>query len=653
MASASGGPLFMASSPAMAVSTDKPGGARRRAPSGAASPGRGRRRTPAAPVEEAAATPVRTLVAYFQDQLAERPHRPALYFRQGGRYRAISWEDMGVAARRISAFLINEGVEPQDHVAIWSNNRPEWHIADIAIMQVRGRPVPVYLTLSGEQGAYVLSHSASKVVFVEDEKILRRVLGVLDQLPEVHRIVTLSERPAIDDERVIDWTEALARGEKALATKTAKELDRRISETAVSDVATLIYTSGTTGPPKAVTLTHHNIGACADALTTFIEGEASDRVLSYLPLAHIAERMVSEFRSYMYGNPTYFLDGIEHLGERLREVRPTLFFGVPRVWEKMAQTVRNTVEDAPLLKRTLAQWALEVGERIYREKAAGRVPSGMLSREHALAERLVYRKLRAALGLDQAKILASGAAPIAPDVLVFFQSIGLEICEVYGQTEDCAVTTMNRPGMSKFGTVGTRLPGIEVRIADDGEILVRGGNVFSGYYKDADGATAETLVDGWLHTGDVGEFDDEGYLRITDRKKDLIITAGGKNIAPSNIEGLLKQHALIANAVAIGDRRPFVSALVTLDPDELQRFAKQRSLEGSVEDLAQRTEVLQEIEAHVTAVNAHLSHVEQVKKWKVLAQDFTVGDELTPSLKVKRKVVGEKYAADIQALYAK
>ena len=275
----------------------------------------------------------------------------------------------------------------------------------------------------------------------------------------------------------------------------------------------------------------------------------------------------------------------------------------------------------------------------------------MLGLRYRIADRLVLAKLRAALGLDQATILATGAAPIAADVLEFFGSVGFEILEVYGQTEDCAMTTMNHPGLTKIGTVGTRLPGIEVKLAEDGEILVRGGNVFPGYYKD-DSATAETVIDGWLHTGDVGEFDAGGYLRITDRKKDLIITAGGKNISPSNIESMLKQDDLIANAVAIGDRRPFVSALLTLDPDVAKRYAQRNGLPSDLGKLADTDRVKGDVAALVESVNKRLAQVEQIKKWTLLAADFEIGDELTPTLKVKRKVVAEKYATQIEAMYA-
>jgi long-chain acyl-CoA synthetase len=338
------------------------------------------------------------------------------------------------------------------------------------------------------------------------------------------------------------------------------------------------------------------------------------------------------------------VESIGVLGERLRRIRPNMFFTVPRVWEKMAQQVRHGVDELSPPQRALANWALRRGA-----EAAARGGTG---RDAKLADLLVLRRLRGLLGLDSATIMATAAAPIDPDVLRFFRSIGLDIIEEYGQTEDTGVATINRPGHTRLGTVGTPMRGVEVHIAADGEILVRGGTVFVGYYKDPQ-ATAETVIEGWLHTGDVGEIDADGYLRITDRKKDMIITAGGKNISPANIETELQRSALIAHAVAIGDRRPFVSALLTLDPEAMARFASEQQLPAEPEELLRTPALLEHVKAHVDAVNARLSQVEQVKKWTLLHHDFEVGEELTPTLKVKRKVVAEKYAAQIDSLYAR
>jgi long-chain acyl-CoA synthetase len=592
------------------------------------------------------ARPGATLVEHFQRQLTTRPAAPSLRFMAAGRWVTITWEQFGAASRRISAFLAAEGVPEQGHVAIWSGNRPEWHIADMSILSLRSRPVPVYLTLSADQAAYVLDHSESEVAFVENAALLERLLSVRAQLPSLRRVVVIEglEQPS-EDGFAIPWTEALRRGADAL-DRTGSELARRAATVSLDDVATLIYTSGTTGPPKAVMLTHANIAAATASTAQFVDVDETDRVLSYLPLAHIAERNVSEFRSYVYGNVTYFAVSIDKLGEHLRDVRPTQFFAVPRIWEKMAASVRAQLVNTPGVRGRIARWALAAGEKRSVVRQRGETPSASLQRRHRLADKLVLSKVRIAMGLDQATILASGAAPIAPDVLQFFDAVGLEIDEVYGQTENTGLATMNRPGQARFGTVGPSVPDSELRIAEDGEILVRSGMVFAGYYKDPEATRATMTEDGFLLTGDVGEVEAGGYLRITDRKKDLIITAGGKNIAPSNIETALKRHALVANAVVIGDRRPYVTALITLDPDAVRAFAAQR---GDVDDAAS---IRAEVQRHVDEVNKHLANVEQVKKWSLLAEDFQVGVELTPTLKVKRKVVNERYAAEIDALYS-
>ncbi|MBJ7608874.1 MAG: long-chain fatty acid--CoA ligase [Candidatus Dormibacteraeota bacterium] len=595
----------------------------------------------------------KTLVDHLLGQVRGRADAPALYTRSGERWIQITWGQFGDGARRIASYLISEDIAPGDHVGIWAGNRAEWHTADAATLLLRAHPVPVYQTLSAEQAQYVLNHSETRLVFVESEAILARVLEQRDQLRHLRRIVVMEgvENPSPDG-LVVPWEHALSVGQEQL-DRNGQEIDQRAAQTQMDDVVTLIYTSGTTGPPKAVMLTNRNIAASAAGLESIVEVGPDDRVLSYLPLAHIAERMVSEFRSYRYGNPTWFLDGLPNLGARLREVRPTHFFGVPRVWEKMAAQVKKQIAGSSPARRTLARWAIATGRRASDLEERGEPLPASLQRRLNLADKLVLSKLRQALGFDDVRILASGAAPIDPEVLRFFRSIGLEICEVYGQSENTGSTTLNFPGRSRIGTVGEVFPGNEVRIADDGEILVRGDVVFPGYLKDREDTEA-TLVDGWLQTGDVGEFDADGYLRITDRKKDLIITAGGKNISPGNIENALATHPLIGHVVAIGDRRPYMTALLTLDPEEAPAIAGQRGWPPSdLAALAQHPGLRDELQKHLDAVNAGLSHVEQVKGFAVLPEDFTVDQELTPTMKVKRKVVAEKYADQIEALYSK
>ena len=591
-----------------------------------------------------------TLAQAFTRQVQIRGEHPALCFRVGGRYTSISWAQFGDAAARIAAYLYAEGVEEGGRVAIWSSNRPEWHIADAAIITSRACAVPIYLTLSPDQARYILDHSGTSVIFVEGERLLARVLEVRSELPELRRVVVLSgiDSPSPDG-FVIPWQQALTRGQVVLGTDQAGEVTARCEAVRLDDVATLIYTSGTTGPPKAVQITHANVAAANAGLSTFITASAEDRVLSYLPLAHVAERLASEFRSYLYGNPTYFLDGLENLGDRLREVRPTLFFGVPRVWEKMRLRILNSIAELSPPRRRLARWAIEVGIRMGRCVDRGVAPSPGLARRHHWADRLVLRNIREQLGLDQARVLVCGAAPVAVEVLHFFRALSLTVHEAYGQTENCAVCCMNRPDLHRVGSVGPPVPSVEVRIADDGEILMRGPMLMPGYFRDEE-ATNAAIIDGWLHTGDVGWLDDQGILTITDRKKDIIITAGGKNISPANIEGALTTHALIGHAVVIGDRRPFVSALLTLDADQAPREVG--ATNTSLTELAASPVVAAQIRDHVRSVNSQLSGAEQVKRWLILPAEFRLGEELTPTLKVRRRVVAERYAAEINSLYS-
>jgi len=601
----------------------------------------------------AASAPIPTLVEQFRRQVATKPTEPAMYFRSAGRYTAINWEQFGRAQQRVGAYLFQEGLEPGDHVAIWSDNRPEWHIADIGTLSVRAVPVPIYLTLSTEQAGHILEHSAARVCFVEDERLLSRVLQVRKSLPKLRRIVVIEgQAEASPDGLVVPWSQVLEVGERALREGAEGKLARLAAEVDPGDIATLIYTSGTTGPPKAAQITHANVHAVAEGVLQVLGTRPDDVALSYLPLAHIVERLVTEFRQYRFGSPVYFLDGMSNLGPRLREVRPTIFFGVPRVWEKMAQQVDKAIAAQALPKRLLARWALRVGDRYAQRGLRGDPIDDRLARQRALAERLVLRKLRARLGLDRCRICASGAAPISVAVLRFFDGIGLRIYEGYGQTENCAGVTMNSPAHYRPGTVGKPIPGVELRLAEDGEVLMRGADVFAGYYKD-EKATRELLEGGWLHTGDVGELDGDGFLKITDRKKDLIITAGGKNISPGTIEGRLQEHRLVGNAVAIGDQRPYVAALVTLDPDEAAAFATAHRLSSDPSQLAGNELLRAELQKHVDSVNGRLSKVEQVKRFVVLPGSFEVGDELTPTLKVKRKRVMEKYSAQLEELYAR
>ena len=438
----------------------------------------------------------------------------------------------------------------------------------------------------------------------------------------------------------------MARGESSHAA----EVERRKAKLTASTVSALIYTSGTTGAPKAVMLTQRNLAFIAEKIQELVPIGAEDRLLSYLPLSHIAEQVVSHLLSIATGASVYFAESLEKMPENLREVRPHFFLGVPRVWEKIQAGIQAAGAQASPLRRRIVSWARRVGRAASEADQAGRPrPWG-----HALADRLVFSKVRARLGLDAARMLCVSSAPIAKETLDFFGSLGLPIMEAYGMSECTGPTTMALPERYRLGRAGYAISGTELRIAEDGEVLMRGPHVFLGYYKN-EAATRETLdADGWLHSGDVGEIDREGYLRITDRKKELIITAGGKNIAPQHLEGQLKQIAAVSQAVAIGDRRPYVVALVTLDPARLAaEAAKAGSPARSPEEAARCPVFKAYLEKQVEGINQGLARYETIKKIAILPRELSVdAGELTPTLKLKRKVIHERHKDAIEALYA-
>jgi long-chain acyl-CoA synthetase len=594
--------------------------------------------------------PERTLVELFRRQAASRGDQAAMFRRAGGHWSSLTWNEYKRQAHELAAFFIDAGLQEREHVAVWSFNRPEFVITSTATMLAGACTAPLYQTLSAQEAAYVLGHSDAPIAVVENQAILAKVLEVREHLPALRCIVLMEgDAPGGDGGFVVSWTEALRRGHEAMG-RVATEMDRRGDAVKPSDVATLVYTSGTTGPPKAVMATHANLISAINALAPIVDLSAADRVLSYLPLAHILERINSEVRLYCAGNALWFCASIAEMPAELRELRPTCFVGVPRVWEKMAATINATIDAMPASRRRVARWAIGVGEDAVDRRRRGEASRLTQRLRHRLADRLVLRKIREETGLDQAHTLITGAAPIAVHFLRFFHALGLEILEGYGMSENMTVTSLNRRGHARLGTVGQPVEGVDIRIAEDGEIQMCGDVVFAGYYKDA-AATADTVVDGWLHTGDIGEIDRDGYLRITDRKKDLIITAGGKNVSPTNIEDALRNE-LIANPVVIGDRRPYIVALLTLDASGLEIFASRHGLGSNDGDLTRHPTLLDEIRLRVEAVNRGLANVEQVRRWIILPGEFNVGIELTPTYKVRRRVVADRYAAEIESLYA-
>ena len=572
----------------------------------------------------------------------ERPYSPAYYVKQNGRWQATNWRHYAKEVRNAGKALMNLGLPHGGKVSILGFNKPEWVIFDLGAMAVGGAAAGVYTTCSAEEVQYIVHHAEALVMLCENKSQWEKVKSQRDNLPLLKYVVMMKGAEEIDDPMVLTWEEFNAKAEAI----SDEDYDARLDALKQDELAALIYTSGTTGPPKGVMLSHKNLQWTSNTMKDMVDLRAGDCGVSYLPLSHIAEQMMTIHGPSQVGSAIYYAESIEKVPDNLKEVQPTVVFGVPRIWEKFYAGVTAKLKLATFPKNMLVEWVQGVCKEVNDLKNQGRSLPLPLELQYKLADKLVLSKLKPALGLGRARMCVTGAAPISKEILEFFSGLDVVIREVYGQSEDCGPTSFNTIGKTKLGSVGVAIAGCDVRIADDGEILVKGPNVFMGYFKE-EAATNEALVDGWLHSGDLGEIDSAGFLSITGRKKDIIITAGGKNIAPKNIEAALKNHELIDEAVVIGDRRKYLSALVTIDPDAFAAFKQKNSVDGpddpKIQAIVQRT---------VEEVNSKLARVETIKKFTILKRNFSVEDgELTPTLKVKRKIVNDHFADEIEAMY--
>jgi long-subunit acyl-CoA synthetase (AMP-forming) len=568
-----------------------------------------------------------TLCEAFQLSAGERAGEVAL--RTLGDKVSITWREYAERVRDLAAGLAGLGVGAGDTVALMLTNRPEFNVVDVAAMHLGAIAFSVYNTSSPEQIEYLLGDSESRVVITE-AVFVGRVEAARPHCPALEHVLVVE---ALD--------ELAARGDPGF------DFDAAWQAVTPDDLVTLIYTSGTTGPPKGVQLTHANVLAQWRAIHEVMPRPAGGRVVSYLPAAHVADRVVTHYGALVYGTQLTLCPNPQEVIAHLPDVRPTLWGAVPRIWEKLKAAL-----DASMDEPTRA--AVEVGLRVVRAQQAGEEVPAQLRDEWAQADELVLGKLRERLGLDAAEDHIVGAAPTPPEVLEFFQALGMNVCELWGMSETCGVATLNPADQVRIGTVGPPLPAVELRLADDGEVLVRGEMCTSGYRNLPD-KTAELLdADGWLHTGDIGELDSDGYLRIVDRKKELIINAAGKNMSPANIESALKSAGpLVGQACVIGDRRPYNVALLVLDPDALPAFAAAHDLDAEALGSLGTTEaVIAAVAEGVRHANERLSRVEQIKRFKILDEEWLPGgDELTPTMKLKRKPIAEKYRDEIEALY--
>jgi long-chain acyl-CoA synthetase len=580
-----------------------------------------------------------TTMAPLAASAAERyGSSPALRRKVGDEWTTISFEELGTAASEVARGLIDLGIAPGERVSIQAHTRPEWTVANLGILASGAASVSIYQTNSPEECHYVLEHSESKAVFVEDEEQLAKIRRVRDQLPALEHVIVF-------DGETTDEAVSLADLRERGRGREQSELDERTAAVKPEDACVFIYTSGTTGPPKGVILSHDNYRSITDMVS---EQDVLDReegmVYLFLPLAHAFALLIQFVAVDLGAQLAYWQKDPKKIISDLMEVKPTFFPSVPRIFEKIYTLATSNAPDREKLDQ-----AVKVGVTVRQMRERGEQVPAELQQAFDASEEALFQNVRNLFG-GRCEQCVTGAAPIAPEILEFFYACGVPVMEGYGMTETSTSATVNTPDAYRFGSVGKPFSGVEVKIAEDGEVLLRGPNIFKSYYKNEE-ATESTLIDGWLHTGDLGRLDEDGFLFITGRKKDIIITAGGKNITPANLENGIKQNRWVSQAVVVGDRRPYLVALITLDPEEVPAFAEQHGL--APEDVPGSDQMRAEIQKTVDEVNAKVGRVEQVKKFTILAHDLSQETgELTPTLKVKRNVVNDKYAGVVEALYA-
>jgi long-chain acyl-CoA synthetase len=559
----------------------------------------------------------RTAPELWREALGNAPAEPAyLEEQEGGDWRPVPWDEAAERIGDLAHGLLARGVRKGDRVAVLSRTRLEWILLDWAVMSIGAVTVGLYPTSTARECEYILAHGEAVLAFAEDEEQTRKLVSIRGTLPALREIIPFDRIPKL---------EADGRLAQHLHPESVEE----------DDLATLIYTSGTTGPPKGCMLTHRNL---VRAATCVVEGlqQPGDVVLLFLPLAHSYGRLAYQAAAFR-GATVALVADVARVPEAMTTVRPAVLPSVPRVYEKVYANTLGEIERAGGLHRRIGLWALGVGVRASRARREGRPVSWLLARQERLADRLVFEKVRERLG-GRMRVGISGAAPLAPEVMEFFDAVGIPVIEGYGLTETASSATVNEATDFRIGTVGRSVEGTEVRLADDGEILIRSDSVFAGYYKEPEATKAALTEDGWLRTGDVGEIDADGFLRITDRKKDIIITSGGKNIAPQNLENALKTSRFVSHAIVVGDRRPYVTALLTLDDAEVAASGR------DPQDLTQEL---------VDEVNRDQTRVAQIKRFVILPRDFSQEEgEVTPTLKLRRNIIHEHFADEIEQLYA-
>jgi long-chain acyl-CoA synthetase len=601
-------------------------------------PGTGERRGPMADD---------TIGGMLKDRVATYGDRLMMKYKSGGAWREITWNEFNSNVLGLGRALIKMGIEHGDRVAIFSPNSPRWQMADMAVLSIGAADVPLYATITAQQAEYIISDSGSKVIFVGTEDHLKRVMEVKANLPALTKIVTM-DNTASDNPDVITFDDMVKMGE---TEGSAQDFNRRLSAVKPDDLCSIVYTSGTTGNPKGVMLIHDNFLSNIKTVATLVEVSDTEQVLSFLPLSHVLERMSGYYSSIFKGCTISHAESIDTLLVDIGEIKPHWMVSVPRLYEKVHAGVLMNIENDKPIKQKIFHWALGVGRQVSVLKAAHQPIPGGLNLKSKIADKLVFSKIYELMG-GRLRFFVSGGAPLAKEIAQFFHALGVLILEGYGLTETSPVISCNTPDNYRFGSVGRVLPDQQVKIAEDGEILVKGPNVMSGYWNKPE-ETAEALADGWFHTGDIGEFDDDGYLYITDRKKDLIVTAGGKNIAPQNLENALKMSRYIEQVAVIGDNRKFVSALIVPSFADLDVWGQKQGVPtGDRDKLLKDPRVLDLIKKEIDEQLKEFDRHERVQKFVLLSEEMTeTAGLLTPTLKVRRKEVNQAFSDEIEGMY--
>ncbi len=595
----------------------------------------------------------KTLINVFDRNATTYGDKPAIHWKEGEIWRHLTWSQYRKSVHEAAAGLLTLGVGPGDFVAIMSSNRPEHVIADLAAVHTGATGVTFYSTLAQPQIQYIAENCATKVAVLEDLNYMKRWEAVKPELPALKYVILMEGAENYEtSDWVLSWDQVMERGRTALAADPDL-VTRSSASTKPESLATLIYTSGTTGVPKGVMVTHANVVWTTECVRRAAKAPDNPRLVSYLPLAHIAERMSTHYMGIYLAGEVWYCPDVGLVLEYVTKARPTLFVAVPRVWEKFRARLQTRFAEDPK-KEGLIRRAVANGEAVVRAEQEGRNPGLMAKLQHVLFDRLVFSKVRHGLGMDDLLIAITAAAPISPELIVFFRALGIPLYELYGMTETTGPATSNLPGADRIGSIGKPLPGVEVRLGEDGEILMRGGVITAGYYKLPEDSAETFDRDGWLHSGDLGKWDDDGFLSIVGRKKEIIINAAGKNIAPAKLETSLKNHPLVAQACMVGDGRQYMTMIVSLDPEEAPGWAAKNGV--AYTDLAafsQLAEVKAEIQKSLDHANQDVSRVEQVKKIVIVPDAWTPeSGEITPSLKLKRRIVLEKYSREIESMYS-